>query len=61
MRSARQVGKSTAVRMAANAVGRKLVEINLKKVLRLNSVLETLDLKKIITATEAETHSHIEP
>ncbi|MEI6398192.1 MAG: AAA family ATPase [Pseudomonadota bacterium] len=61
LRGARQVGKSTAVRMAMKDSGRQLLEINLEKFLRLDSVFSTLDLKKILPALEVETRIQIRP
>lgn len=61
LRGTRQVGKSTAVRMAAKDAGRQLVEINLEKFLRLDAVFATFDLKKIVPVLEAETRCPIAP
>lgn len=50
LRGARQVGKSTLVRLFCQAEGLELFEINLEKHRRLNTVFETLDLAKIRSA-----------
>lgn len=59
LRGARQIGKSTAVRMLAQATGRKLVEINLERNVALDSIFATYDLKKIISAIEAVTRTSL--
>lgn len=55
LRGARQVGKSTVVRMLAKATNRKLVELNLERHLALNDVFATYDIKKIIASIESLT------
>ena len=60
LRGARQVGKSTAVRMAVKESGRHLVELNLEKFLRLDPIFATFDLNKIIPAIEAEARTRID-
>lgn len=52
IRGARQVGKSTLVRMFADTEGFDLLEINLERHLHLNKVFGTLDLGLITTALE---------
>lgn len=52
LRGARQVGKSTLVRMAAEAMDIKLIEINLEKHLYLDEVFKSLNLPIIIDEIE---------
>ena len=53
IRGARQVGKSTLVRMLAESTGRRVITINLERHAGLDSVFSTLDLGKIIPALES--------
>ncbi len=53
IRGARQVGKSTLVRMLAEGAGRRLIAVNLERHAELDSVFATLDLAKIIPAIES--------
>jgi predicted AAA+ superfamily ATPase len=53
LRGARQVGKSTLVRLFADAQKRKLNEINLERHLELESVFATLDITAIRSELEA--------
>jgi predicted AAA+ superfamily ATPase len=55
LRGARQVGKSTAVRMLAQEAGYDLIEINLERHLALNEIFGTFDIKKILTAVTSIT------
>lgn len=48
LRGARQVGKSTLVRLAARELGLRLFEINLERHLYLNDVFKTQDMGKIM-------------
>ncbi len=48
LRGARQVGKSTLVRMFAKQNGLDLVELNLEKFAQLDKVFKTLDVKSIL-------------
>lgn len=52
LRGARQVGKSTLVRMLAAATSTQLVELNLEQHSDLDAVFKTLDIAKIIAAIE---------
>lgn len=53
VRGARQVGKSTLVRLFAEAAGRRLVTVNLERHADLDGVFRTLDLAKILPALES--------
>ncbi|MDC7218895.1 MAG: AAA family ATPase [Spirochaetales bacterium] len=52
LRGARQVGKSTLVRMAAESMNLKLIEINLERYVYLDEVFKTLDISTIIDEIE---------
>lgn len=53
LRGARQVGKSTLVRLFCRARGIELYEVNLEKHRRLNAIFQTLDIHKIRSALES--------
>jgi len=53
IRGARQVGKSTLVKLFAEQLGRSLNEVNLDRHTHLNSVFASKDPAKIITEIEA--------
>lgn len=53
IRGARQVGKSTLVRLFAEAVGKRLVTVNLERHVEMDVVFASLDLQKILPALEA--------
>lgn len=53
IRGARQVGKSTLVKLFAEEVGRRLVTVNLERHAGLDSIFATLDLAKIMPALES--------
>ncbi|MBF0197478.1 MAG: ATP-binding protein [Planctomycetes bacterium] len=53
LRGARQVGKSTLVRIFAESKGLHLAEINLEVNQQLNSVFKTLDMKEIVRSLES--------
>ena len=52
LRGARQVGKSTLVRLAAKEMGLELYEINLERYLYLNDIFKTQNTGKIIAEME---------
>jgi len=54
IRGARQVGKTTLVRMCAKQLKLNLVELNLEKPFRFTSALESLNPKKVIELIEFE-------
>lgn len=53
LRGARQVGKSTLVRVFAQGLGLELAEINLERQSHLDAVFQTLDHQKILRELEA--------
>ena len=53
IRGARQVGKSTLVRLLAQQQGRALMEVNLERYPQLSSVFATLDTRKILAQLRA--------
>ena len=57
LRGARQVGKSTLVRLFAQEQGLTLIEVNLEKHPHLDAVFKTLDVNKILRSLEAVTKS----
>jgi uncharacterized protein len=61
LRGARQVGKSTAVRMAMKESGLNLIEINLEKFLRLDRIFSTNRLEEILPALETVSRNQIRP
>lgn len=61
IRGARQVGKTTIVRMLAEETGSKLVELNLEKSWKFTSVFKKLDASKVIQAIEFELNIDIIP
>lgn len=61
LRGARQVGKSTLVRLFAQEEHLDLCEINLEKYSNLQKVFETLDLKKILDELQAVAQKKIGP
>lgn len=61
MRGARQVGKTTLVRMLAERTGLQLVEINMEKPWRFTPTLAELDVKKTLEAMEFELGTDIDP
>jgi len=61
IRGARQVGKTTLVRMLAKRLGLRLVEINMEKPWRFTSTLAALDVKRTIEAIEFELNVDIDP
>ena len=61
MRGARQVGKTTLVRMLAERTGVRLVELNMEKPWRFVSTLEALDPQRTVEAIEFELNIDIDP
>ena len=61
IRGARQVGKTTAVRMLAAAAGLRLVEVNLEKPWHFTSTFKTLNPRKIVEAIALELALDIKP
>ena len=53
LRGARQVGKSTAVRLFAKEMGLKLVEINLEQFPHLDTVFKSLNVEQILATIES--------
>lgn len=53
VKGARQVGKSTLVRLFAEQTGRRLVEVNLERFPELQGTFATLNIDQIINALEA--------
>lgn len=61
IRGARQVGKTTAVRMLGAATGLRLVEVNLEKPWHFTSTFKTLNPRKIVEAIALELALDITP
>jgi uncharacterized protein len=61
MRGARQVGKTTVVRMLARQLGAQLVELNMEKPWSFTSTLKALDPRATIEAIEFELNRDIDP
>lgn len=61
LRGARQVGKTTLVRMLAERLNLQLVEINLEKPWRFTSIFGDLDPRRTIEAIEFELNIDIDP
>jgi uncharacterized protein len=61
IRGARQVGKSTLVRLFAEEAGLRLIEINLEKHIHLHRTFENIDVKKVLAAIEAEVKEQLDP
>jgi predicted AAA+ superfamily ATPase len=59
LRGARQVGKSTLVRLFAKSANLSLHEINLERHLFLDDIFKTLDMEIIIRELEALVHSPV--
>ena len=60
LRGARQVGKSTAVRLFAKAMGLKLIEINLERFPHLDGVFKSLNVEQILATIESATGESIQ-
>lgn len=61
MRGARQVGKTTLVRLCAKQLNLNLIEINLEKPYRFTQALATMDVKNIVEFIELELNIDINP
>lgn len=61
VRGARQVGKTTLVRMLAGRLGAQLVELNMEKPWRFASTLTSLDPMRTVEAVEFELNIDIDP
>ncbi len=61
IRGARQVGKTTLVRMLAERAGLQLVELNMEKPYRFVATLGDLNPRRTVEAIEFETNVRIEP
>lgn len=61
IRGARQVGKTTLVRMLAKRLGLQLIELNMEKPWRFASTLDALDPRRTIEAIEFEVNVDIDP
>jgi predicted AAA+ superfamily ATPase len=60
LRGARQVGKSTIVRLFAKEAGLKLAEINLERHPLLDKVFSSLNVQEIVSALETVCNQHFE-
>jgi predicted AAA+ superfamily ATPase len=60
LRGARQVGKSTAVRLFAKGMGLKLIEINLERFPHLDGVFKSLNVEQILATIESATGESIQ-
>jgi len=61
IRGARQVGKTTLVRMLAKRLGLRLIELNMEKPWRFTSTLAALDVRRTIEAIEFELNVDFDP
>jgi len=61
IRGARQIGKTTAVRIFAEQAGLELIELNMEKVWSFTSQIDTNNPRKLIEAIEFELNKDIKP